>query len=292
MVGQRQLSWTPAQASLRRPLCLPSKYSASADLHCREGVWRCLLAWPPLSLIPCNQSTGPKSGKGDLVSNWNLVSYPLTPLPEEAIDNGQLRPVTQHFWFLPGLFSSPILSLSTLPPSICPAPKSSTCVSHSLQAIPLSKIGDESMGIAHRDESSFQSCREKSGRQDTLRTSPCSLCLQHSHFLPSAGTPTGNISKRYLCLQSCIDSQVPINCGYTSLMGVNSDINITCCFVKMQGPRPPSRSARFNRCGLSAFARVSGRFQCRIPGSKPGKVLAYRTKSKLLRRCLSLLGPP
>lgn len=190
--------------------------------------------WPgfPLSLIPCNQSW-PQIWQGDLVSNWNLVSCPLTPLPEEAIDHGQLRPVTQHFWFLPGLFSSPILSLSTLPPSICPAPKSSTCVSHSLQAIPLSQMGDESMGIAHRDENSFQSCREKCRRQDTLQTSPCSLCLHHSHILPSAGTATGNISKRYLCLQSCIDSQVPVRFGYTSLMGINSGINIPCCFVML-----------------------------------------------------------
>lgn len=239
--AQSSIPWLD-RGSSAGPLPRPAFAALSACLRNTQHPQTSIVAkvygaacWPglPLSLIPCNQSSGPKSGKGDLVSNWNLVSCPLTPLPEETIDNGRLRPVTQHFCFLPGLFSSPILSLSTLPPSICPAPKSSTCTSHSLQAIPLSKMGDESMGIAHRDESSFQSCREKSHRQDTWRTSPCSLCLHHSHFLPSAGTTTGNISKRYLCLQSCIDSQVPVNVGYTSLMGVNSGINITCCFVKM-----------------------------------------------------------
>lgn len=133
-------------------LCLPWKHSPSADLHCREGLVSCLLAWLPLSTDAVHPKHWPQIWQGNLVSDWNLVFYQLAPLLEEAMDNSQLMPVAQHFCFLPGCFSSPFLSLSALPPSICPAPEPSACMSLPFQAIPPSKAGKTPMGIAHGDE--------------------------------------------------------------------------------------------------------------------------------------------
>lgn len=94
-----------------------------------KGLLELVLAWLPLIIHALHSKLWPQiwqEGSG-LQSEFSLAQLP--PLAEEAIENGQLRPVSQHLlfpsWFFL-LFSFPTLSLSTLPPTICPAHTSFT----------------------------------------------------------------------------------------------------------------------------------------------------------------------
>lgn len=85
------LGRTLARATLCCPLFMPPLSGKVIGL---------LLAWRPLITAARHPKHWPLVWQGDLVSELSAVSSRLASLPEEAIDSGRLRPVSQQFLFL------------------------------------------------------------------------------------------------------------------------------------------------------------------------------------------------
>lgn len=112
------LSWTLAQATICCPLFMPVLEMFTISRPPLSGkVIGLLLAGLTLIMDAWHPKHWPLVWQGDLVSKLSTVSSRLASLPEEAIDCGQLRPVSQHFLFLSWSFLFSWISQSVYPTS-------------------------------------------------------------------------------------------------------------------------------------------------------------------------------